>query len=281
MSNDPITHHVVIDAGATSAFEAFTACLGAWWPLAYTFSGPRFADAAIEPRVGGVWFERDASGEKLPWGQVLGWSPPDHVVLEFAIGADRRPVASDAASRVEVRFRAEGPRHTRVEIEHRDFARHGDTGEAIRAGMDSAQGWPLILAQLRRWVHARPAVRYIVSDMDPALAFYTGQLGFAVDMRPAPGFAALSRGGLRLYLNEPGAGGAGASTAGGRAPEAGGWSRFQLLVADLPAAIQRLRDGGCRFRSELVEGNGGRQVLVEDPSGNVIELFEPNARPSG
>jgi catechol 2,3-dioxygenase-like lactoylglutathione lyase family enzyme len=116
------------------------------------------------------------------------------------------------------------------------------------------------------------SVRYIVDNVDKAVEFYQDGLGFQVDMRPGPGFAALSRGDLRLLLNEPGAGGAG--SAGGQ-PQPGGWNRFQLEVANLDAAITDLRTIGVEFRGELVEGRGGRQILVEDPSGNPIELFQP------
>jgi len=157
MPNDPITHQVVVKAGTAGAFDAFTADLGAWWPLAYTFSGVDFVDAAIEPRAGGVWFERNQAGEKLSWGEVRDYTPGARLVLAFAIGADRKPVSNDAASEVEVRFLAAGPGQTRVELEHRDFARHGKDSETLRAGMDSPQGWPLILAELRRWIQARPA----------------------------------------------------------------------------------------------------------------------------
>jgi catechol 2,3-dioxygenase-like lactoylglutathione lyase family enzyme len=118
----------------------------------------------------------------------------------------------------------------------------------------------------------RVAVRYIVDDVDQAIVFYRDGLGFEVDMHPAPGFAALSRGGLVLYLNVPGAGGAG--TAGGL-PSPGGWNRFQLVVDDLTVEIERLSEAGTRFRGEMVEGNAGRQILVEDPSGNPVELFQP------
>jgi len=127
--------------------------------LSYTFSGPNFVDAAIEPQVGGVWFERNQAGEKLSWGEVRAYTPGERLVLAFAIGADRKPASNDAASEVEVRFSAAGPGQARVVIEHRDFARHGQGVEALRTGMDSAQGWPLILAELRRWMQARPAVR--------------------------------------------------------------------------------------------------------------------------
>ena len=118
------------------------------------------------------------------------------------------------------------------------------------------------------------SVRYIVSDVDAAIAFYTGQLGFAVDIHPAPGFARLVRGELHLLLNRPGAGGAGQSMPDGRTPAPGGWNRIQLDVADLAGTVEKMKTEGCRFRSEIVTGNGGRQILVEDPSGNPIELFE-------
>ena len=119
-------------------------------------------------------------------------------------------------------------------------------------------------------------VRYIVDDVDAAIAFYAEHLGFDVVMHPAPPFAMLARGDLRLMLSAPGGGpGGGAAMADGRLPEPGGWNRFQLEVSDLDAAVAKLRAGGARFRNEIVQGVGGRQVLVEDPSGNCVELFEP------
>jgi uncharacterized protein YndB with AHSA1/START domain/predicted enzyme related to lactoylglutathione lyase len=274
-STDRIIHDVVVPAGPAAAFAAFTTHLGAWWPLPFTFSGAAVAEAAVEPRVGGVWFERTTVGDKLPWGEVRAYAAGERLVLAFAIGADRKPTANAAASEVEITFALAQPGHTRVLVEHRDFAKHGEDAEATRAGMNSGHGWPLILAELRRWIQQRPAVRYIVSHMDPAVTFYTGLLEFTLDMRPAPGFCALSRGGVRLLLNEPGAGGAGASLPDGTQPAPGGWSRLQLVVSDLQSEMQRLRDGGARFRTPLVEGNGGKQSLLEDPSGNVIELLEP------
>ncbi len=120
------------------------------------------------------------------------------------------------------------------------------------------------------------AIRYIVHDVERAIAFYRDLLGFTVEMHPAPGFAALSLGDLRLYLNAPGAGGAGRA---GGAPEPGGWNRFQLQIEDLQAFMGTLREAGARFRGDVVEGQGGAQVLVEDPSGNVVELFAPKVRP--
>ena len=124
------------------------------------------------------------------------------------------------------------------------------------------------------------SVRYIVTDLNAAMAFYTTHLGFKVEMHPAPTFAMLSRGDLRLLLSVPsGLGGGGQSMPDGRQPEPGGWNRFQLQVGDLAAAIETLRKAGVRFRSDLITGIGGNQVLLEDPSGNPVELFEPPARP--
>ncbi|HEX6368856.1 MAG TPA: VOC family protein [Longimicrobium sp.] len=120
------------------------------------------------------------------------------------------------------------------------------------------------------------AIRYIVHDVERAIGFYRDLLGFEVEMHPAPGFAALKRGDLRLFLNAPGAGGAGRA---GGAPEPGGWNRFQIEVENLEAFIDPLRKSGAGFRGELVEGQGGSQILVEDPSGNVVELFQPRVRP--
>ena len=121
-------------------------------------------------------------------------------------------------------------------------------------------------------------VRYIVSDVDAAIPFYTGMLGFKVDMHPAPGFAQLSRGDLRLLLNRPAAGGAGQAMADGQFPAPGGWNRIQLEVDDLNAIVERLKNAGAHFRNEIVTGNGGKQILLDDPSGNPIELFQPFER---
>jgi catechol 2,3-dioxygenase-like lactoylglutathione lyase family enzyme len=120
------------------------------------------------------------------------------------------------------------------------------------------------------------SVRYIVGDVDSAIAFYTGRLGFRVERHPGPGFAMLSRGELRLLLNSAtGSGGAAQPMPDGRRPEPGGWSRIQLEVEDLVREVEALRRAGARFRNDIVAGNGGRQILVEDPAGNAIELFEP------
>src|SRR3954451_18867353 len=126
---------------------------------------------------------------------------------------------------------------------------------------------------------AHASVRYIVDDADAAVAFYRDGLGFDLAMRPGPGFAILTRGPLRLLLSEPtGPGGAAQAMPDGRRPEPGGWNRIQLEVADRAAAVADLERAGARLRNAITQGRGGAQVLVDDPSGNPIELFEP-ARP--
>jgi catechol 2,3-dioxygenase-like lactoylglutathione lyase family enzyme len=120
------------------------------------------------------------------------------------------------------------------------------------------------------------SVRYFVHDVDEAIAFYRDRLGFDVDLHPAPGFAMLSRGALRLLLNAPrGGGGAADPTPDGREPEPGGWNRIQLVVDDLASEVESLREAGVRFRNEIVSGKGGQQIVLDDPSGNPIELFQP------
>jgi catechol 2,3-dioxygenase-like lactoylglutathione lyase family enzyme len=123
---------------------------------------------------------------------------------------------------------------------------------------------------------ATTSVRYIVDDVTKALAFYRDHLGFTEVMHPAPGFAMLTRGELRLLLSAPGGGpGGGAALPDGSLPQPGGWNRFAIEVSDLAAEVERLRAAGVRFRADTITGVGGRQALVEDPSGNLVELFEP------
>ncbi|BBZ16274.1 VOC family protein [Mycolicibacterium gadium] len=119
------------------------------------------------------------------------------------------------------------------------------------------------------------SVRYIVDDVDAAVDFYTSVFQFEVAMRPAPGFAMLTRGELRLLLNSPGAGGAGQTLADGSRPEPGGWNRFQLQVDDLDEAVSGMRKVGADFRIDVIDGRGGRQALVPDPAGNLVEVFQP------
>jgi catechol 2,3-dioxygenase-like lactoylglutathione lyase family enzyme len=119
-------------------------------------------------------------------------------------------------------------------------------------------------------------VRYIVNGVDAAIAFYCGQLGFKEVMHPAPAFAMLTRGDLRLVLSAPNpSAGGGQPMSDGTQQQPGGWNRFAIEVENLVATVEKLRRAGATFRNEIVTGVGGKQILVEDPSGNPIELFEP------
>ena len=121
------------------------------------------------------------------------------------------------------------------------------------------------------------SVRYIVDDVDAAVDFYTSKFQFEVAMHPGPGFAMLRRNELRLLLNSPGGGGgAGQTLADGSRPEPGGWNRFQLEVDDLDDAVAGLRRAGVDLRGDVISGRGGRQALIADPAGNLVELFEPS-----
>jgi catechol 2,3-dioxygenase-like lactoylglutathione lyase family enzyme len=117
-------------------------------------------------------------------------------------------------------------------------------------------------------------VRYMVDDVDAAVAFYTTHLGFSVISDMAPAFADVRRGPLRLLLSGP-TSSAGRPMPDGRRPEPGGWNRIHLLVDDIHSEVERLGAAGVRFRNEVVRGPGGAQILLEDPSGNPIELFQP------
>jgi catechol 2,3-dioxygenase-like lactoylglutathione lyase family enzyme len=121
------------------------------------------------------------------------------------------------------------------------------------------------------------SVRYIVDDVDAAIEFYTKNFGFTLLSNPAPAFADVVRGRLRLLLSGP-TSSAGRPLPDGRRPAPGGWNRIHLIVEDIAAEVARLRAAGLTFRSEIVSGPGGQQILTEDPSGNPIELFQPAAR---
>jgi catechol 2,3-dioxygenase-like lactoylglutathione lyase family enzyme len=119
-------------------------------------------------------------------------------------------------------------------------------------------------------------VRYIVHDVDPAIDFYVKLLDFHLDMHPAPTFAMLSRGDLRLVLSAPSpVGGGGQPMPDGTQQTPGGWNRFAIQVNDLAGVVERLRAAGAHMRNSIVTGVGGKQVIVDDPSGNPVELFEP------
>ncbi len=119
-------------------------------------------------------------------------------------------------------------------------------------------------------------VRYIVNDVDAAITFYTKHLDFTLQMHPAPPFAMLTRGDLRLVLSAPNpTGGGGQSMSDGTKPQPGGWNRFAIEVTDLAATVDKLRKEGASFRNDIATGVGGKQIILDDPSGNPVELFEP------
>jgi catechol 2,3-dioxygenase-like lactoylglutathione lyase family enzyme len=120
-------------------------------------------------------------------------------------------------------------------------------------------------------------VRYMVEDVEAAVAWYTAHLGFTLISKYLPAFADVSRGSLRLLLSGP-LSSAGRPMSDGERPVPGGWNRIHLIVDDLPAEVARLRAAGVRFRNEIVSGPGGSQVLLVDPSGNLVELFQPEHR---
>ena len=117
-------------------------------------------------------------------------------------------------------------------------------------------------------------VRYMVDDVDTAVAFYAKHLGFEVRTSAAPAFADVTRGNLRLLLSGP-ASSAGRPMPDGATPGPGGWNRIHLIVGDIATEVARLRDAGVNFRNDVITGPGGSQILLEDPSGNVVELFQP------
>ncbi len=120
----------------------------------------------------------------------------------------------------------------------------------------------------------RVSVRYMVADVNQAVSFYTQQLGFQLDVQPNPAVANLSLGNLRLLLNQPCTDVAKQSALDGSVPGPGGWNRIQLEVDDLQATVEQLKKAGCYFRSEIIQGSTGQHIVLDDPSGNPVELFQ-------
>ena len=144
-ADEPIRQAVTVPVPADQAFTTF-ADLARWWPHEYTWAANTLEDIGIEPHEGGHCYERGPNGFTCHWGTVLTWEPPTRLAFAWQISPDRVPEPDPAkASEVEVRFDPNGTDGTRVALEHRAFARHGDAGDAYRQGMASPQGWPLIL----------------------------------------------------------------------------------------------------------------------------------------
>jgi uncharacterized protein YndB with AHSA1/START domain len=143
---EPIRHAVTVQGPPERAFVAFAEGFAGWWPREYTWSQEVLDTIAIEPRRDGRCFERGPHGFECDWGRVLAWEPPHRIAFTWQIGPNREPVPNPArAGEVEIRFLAEGAAGTRVELEHRGFARHGEAGEGYREAMGSEMGWPLVL----------------------------------------------------------------------------------------------------------------------------------------
>ncbi len=144
-ADEPIRVAATVPLPADQAFPAF-ADLARWWPRQYTWAADTLEDIGLEPREGGLCYERGPHGFTCHWGRVLAWEPPTRLLITWQIAPDRVPQPNPAkASEVEVRFRPADPSGTRVELEHRALARHGDAVGAYRQAMASPQGWPLIL----------------------------------------------------------------------------------------------------------------------------------------
>jgi uncharacterized protein YndB with AHSA1/START domain len=148
MMIEPIRHTLAVPRDPAAAFRLFSDELGRWWPREYTWGQEALEAIGLEPRAGGLCYERGPHGFRCDWGRVLAWEPPHRVALAWQIGPRREPVPDPArASRVEVRFEPDGG-GTRVTLVHDGFERHGDGAAGYREAMASPQGWPYILSRL-------------------------------------------------------------------------------------------------------------------------------------
>jgi uncharacterized protein YndB with AHSA1/START domain len=146
---EPVRCTIGVSVPPETAFDIFVGDIGRWWPIAYTYSEDQFETAAIDDRVGGRWYETKLDGSEAEWGEVRAFAPGRSLILSFNVGPDRKPQAPAQHSEVAIRFLpASGG--TRVELEHRDLAKHGKDADKLRQGMASPQGWPLILASFAR-----------------------------------------------------------------------------------------------------------------------------------
>ena len=146
---------ITVAASQQRAFEVFTAKFGAWWPKDYQIGPSPMVDFVLEPKVGGRWYELDEDGTECETGRVLAFEPPSRLVIAWQLD-ERWQYDPDPshASEVEVRFVAEGPSQTRVELEHRGFERHGAGGEGVRAGIDAPSGWTAVLEVYTQYIAA-------------------------------------------------------------------------------------------------------------------------------
>jgi uncharacterized protein YndB with AHSA1/START domain len=145
----PIRCAIGVAGTPADVFDRFVRTLGRWWPLPYTYAEDLFETAEIEAHAGGRWFERSLDGSETDWGEVRAFEPGRRLVLSYAVSPLRAPEPPERASEVEIRF-APASNGTRLELEHRDFGKHGEGADRLREGMASRQGWPLILASFAR-----------------------------------------------------------------------------------------------------------------------------------
>jgi uncharacterized protein YndB with AHSA1/START domain len=146
LAMEPVRASVTVDANKERAFEVFSAQMSSWWPRTHKIGGSELQGVILEPRAGGRWSERDADGSECEWGRVLAYERPDLLILSWQIDS-RWAFDPELLTEVEVRFTAEGPDRTRVDVEHRQLENFGDAAEAMRKTFESDQGWPLILAR--------------------------------------------------------------------------------------------------------------------------------------
>jgi uncharacterized protein YndB with AHSA1/START domain/catechol 2,3-dioxygenase-like lactoylglutathione lyase family enzyme len=271
-----IIREITIRASAKHIFEALTnpEQRKEWWG-----SEGRFQTTHVESdlRVGGKW-RMTGAGVGRPFtvkGEYRTIEPPH--VLAFTWLPDWQPNPVETLVRFDL---IEKDGVTTVRLMH-----SGLTTE----GLQAHRGWPQILEWLRAYAETgfkgllpvTPSttvnVRYMVDDVDAAVTWYTKQLGFTVRSNAAPAFADVTLGSLRLLLSGP-TSSAGRSMSDGARPQAGGWNRVHLIVDDLSSEVARLRTAGVQFRNDIVTGPGGSQILLIDPSGNLVELFQPASR---
>jgi uncharacterized protein YndB with AHSA1/START domain len=148
-----VRRSITVSASPERAFAVFAGSIGSWWPRQYSIGTAELADAVIEPKAGGRWYERGVDGSECDWGQVIAYEPPTRLVLTWQIGADWAYNPDPAqGSEIEVRFVPEGPDSTRVEVEHRHFERHGAGGGDVHKAMDDEAGWNFVLGSFGKTV---------------------------------------------------------------------------------------------------------------------------------
>jgi uncharacterized protein YndB with AHSA1/START domain len=146
---------IVVNADIQRAFEVFTQNMGQWWPKEHHIGGSPLVAVLVEPRNGGRWYEKDEDGSECDWGTVLDWAPPTRAVLSWHLNGDFEFVADiNKASEVEVRFSTERQGWTRVELEHRRFERHGESGDRLQTAVDKPGGWTYVLAEYSKLLDA-------------------------------------------------------------------------------------------------------------------------------